>query len=643
MTGKLKYFTAFLLVFITLSVQSQDQGTDSRRAARHYERALKDYSLRNYDQALQSIQKAFAIDEQFTKAYLFGGDIAMDLENDSLAIDYYQKAIAIEPDFYPPAHYILGNLYYQNGMYAAAYERFKHYLTYDLPEKEQELTRKRRTDVAAALELKNNPVPFNPVNLSYRINTSNDEYVNAISADGSMLIFTVRSPVVDDFSRNILREEFYVSYFEDSEWLKARPMTFLSGNSESEGALALSYDNQYIFFTSCHQPDGYGSCDLYYSRKMGDDWLEPQNLGPIVNSARWESQPSLSSDGRTLYFASNRPGGFGGSDIWKTVLMDESRWSPPVNLGETINTPGDEMSPYMHADGKTLYFSSKGHSGLGGADLFMSRLQTGNSWSEPLNLGYPINTEADEINLIVDPDGLRAYISSDLPQGKGGYDIYMFELHEAIKPMPVSYLKGIVRDANTLKPLKANIELTELVNGQIVVQSRSDAVNGEFITVLPVGSNYALNVNRKGYLFYSHHFALDSITGFFNPVLLDIFLKPIESGQTAILKNVFFALDSYRLEEASRVELNRLVDFLAENPEIGLEISGHTDNTGLKAYNKVLSTNRAKAVFEFLINAGIDENRLSFVGKADEEPIDTNSTPEGRANNRRTEFKIVNK
>lgn len=643
MTGKLKYFTAFLLVFITLSVLSQDQGTDSRRAARHYERALKDYSLRNYDQALQSIQKAFAIDEQFTKAYLFGGDIAMDLENDSLAIDYYQKAIAIEPDFYPPAHYILGNLYYQNGMYAAAYERFKHYLTYDLPEKEQELTRKRRTDVAAALELKNNPVPFNPVNLSYRINTSNDEYVNAISADGSMLIFTVRSPVVDDFSRNILREEFYVSYFEDGEWLKARPMTFLSGNSESEGALALSYDNQYIFFTSCHQPDGYGSCDLYYSRKMGDDWLEPQNLGPIVNSARWESQPSLSSDGRTLYFASNRPGGFGGSDIWKTVLMDDSRWSPPVNLGETINTPGDEMSPYMHADGKTLYFSSKGHPGLGGADLFMSRLQTGNSWSEPLNLGYPINTEADEINLIVDPDGLRAYISSDLPQGKGGYDIYMFELHESIKPMPVSYLKGIVRDANTLKPLKANIELAELVNGQIVVQSRSDAVNGEFITVLPVGSNYALNVNRKGYLFYSHHFALDSITGFFNPVLLDIFLKPIESGQTAILKNVFFALDSYRLEEASRVELNRLIDFLAENPEIGLEISGHTDNTGLKAYNKVLSTNRAKAVFEFLINAGIDENRLSFVGKADEEPIDTNSTPEGRANNRRTEFKIVNK
>jgi tetratricopeptide (TPR) repeat protein len=643
MMGKLKYFSAFLLVFITLSVQSQNHGSDSRRAARHYERALKDYSLRNYDQALQSIQKAFAIDEQFTKAYLFGGDIAMDLENDSLAIVYYQKAIAIAPDFYPPAHYILGNLYYQNGMYAAAYERFKHYLTYNLPEKEQELTKNRKSGVAAALELKNNPVPFNPVNLNYRINTSNDEYVNAISADGSMLIFTLRSPVVDDFSRNILREEFYVSYFEDGEWLKARPMTFLSGKSESEGALALSYDNQYIFFTSCHQPDGYGSCDLYYSRKMGDDWLEPQNLGPIVNSARWESQPSLSSDGRTLYFASNRPGGVGGSDLWKTVLMGDNRWSPPVNLGETINTPGDEMSPYMHADGKTLYFSSKGHPGLGGADLFMSRLQTGNCWSEPLNLGYPINTEADEINLIVDPDGLRAYISSDLPQGKGGYDIYMFELHEAIKPMPVSYLKGIVRDANTLNPLKANIELTELINGQIVVQSWSDAVNGEFITVLPVGSNYALNVNRKGYLFYSHHFALDSVTGFFNPVLLDIFLKPIEAGQTAILKNVFFALDSYQLQETSQVELSRLVDFLTENTEIGLEISGHTDNTGLKAYNKVLSTNRAKAVFEFLINAGIDENRLSFVGKADEEPIDTNSTPEGRANNRRTEFKIVNK
>jgi Tol biopolymer transport system component len=644
MLNKTLSLLSFWLLIIPLALFSQnaEKGTQSGRAFRMYQRALDHYARRDFNQALHFSKRAFKIDSNFAGAYLLAGDLAMELRDDHEAIGYYEQAIEKQPDYHPPAYYILASLYYSTGDYKKAYEHFRHYSNYKLSQDERKLVEKRMQHASAAHDLKNNPVPFNPVNLCFNVNTENDEYVNAISADGKMLIFTVRSPHLQAGSQRQFREKFFVSYLENDEWSAATQMKYLSGTSESEGALALSYDNRFIFFTSCHRPEGFGSCDLYYSVKQGETWSDPENLGPTVNSTRWESQPSLSSDGRTLYFASNRSGGYGGSDIWKTVLRDDGSWSPPENLGEIINTADDEMSPYMHADGQTLYFSSKGHPGLGGADLFMSHRQADETWSRPQNLGYPINTPADEINLIVDPDGLRAYISSDLPQGKGGYDIYMFELHDGIKPLPVSYVKGIVRSANTLRPLAASIELLELERGQTIVESKSDVINGEFLAVLPTGTNYALNVNRKGYLFYSHHFAIDSVTGLFDPVILDIFLKPIEFGQSAILKNVFFAYDSYDLESISRIELNRLVEFLVDNPEIELEISGHTDNVGSRAYNLILSAKRAKAVFDYLISAGIYQKRLSYVGMAEKEPVDTNETPEGRANNRRTEFKIVN-
>jgi outer membrane protein OmpA-like peptidoglycan-associated protein len=645
MSGKLVLLFLMLMMSPACLVQTKvaEQESHPRRAVRFYQQSLEAYRQRDFNQALQFTKKAYAIDQNYTRAYLLAGDIAMEMNNHSTAITYYEKAVTTQPEYYPPAYYILGNLYFQAGKYEKAYGNFRHYSGFKLPPQEQLIVEQKIKQSAAARDLKNNPVPFDPVNLCDDINTKNDEYVNAISADGKTLIFTVRSPWKEARSLRQFREKFYMSNLVDGAWTRAQPMKYLSGDSESEGALSLSYDNRYIFFTSCHQPDGYGSCDLYYSARQGEQWTDPVNLGPVVNSSRWESQPSLSSDGRTLYFASNRPGGFGGSDIWKTVLQDDGSWSRPENLGDVINTAEDEMSPYIHADGQTLYFSSHGHPGLGGADLFMSRKLPGKNWSEPLNLGYPINTIADEINLIVHPGGSRAYISSDMPLGKGGYDIYTFELYDDIRPKPVSYVKGIIRDINTLAPLKAGIELIELEKGATVVQSYSDPVNGEFITVLPAGTNYALNVNSKGYLFHSHHFALDSMADVFDPFTLDIFLKPIAPGHSVILKNVFFAYDSYELKNASRSELNKLVSFLNENQGVELEISGHTDNTGSSAYNKALSENRAKAVFEYLVNAGIDKNRISYIGIGEKKPVDTNDTPEGRANNRRTEFTIINK
>ncbi len=631
--------SALMIVIPVLFPQEQQRVSQCKKADRYYHKAADQYSKGVFTKALQLVKKAISADKQCVQAYLLAGDIAMELNDDRAAINYYNTAISKQPDFFPMAHFILGNLYYNTGSYADALERYRYYSVFPITEDRQKILHERIQAAEVADSLKNNPVPYNPVNLCHHINTTNHEYANAVSADGQTFIFTVRTTLDKPKQQKRFSEEFFKSESENGSWSKRISMV-IDGSQDNEGALTLSYDNTLIFFTSCHRPDGFGSCDLYFSRKNGEHWTVPENLGDVVNSSRWESQPSLSSDGKTLFFASNRPGGFGDSDIWKTIKRD-GYWSEPENLGSAINTDEDEMSPYIHADGKTLYFSSEGHPGLGGADLFISRLQPGQSWSSPFNLGYPINTHADEINLIVHPNGMSAFISSDLQGGKGGYDIYFFELYEDIKPLPVSYVKGIILDAKTFEPLAAGIELSALESGQVIVQSSSDSISGEFIAVLPAGKNYALHVNHKNYLFYSHHFALDSVTGFFEPVILNIFLKPVECGQTVILKNVFFAIDSYRLEDISRVELNRLAKLLKDNPGLELELSGHTDNSGNGSYNKVLSSNRAKAVFEYLVGAGIDEKRLTYVGMGDSQPVDTNDTPEGRANNRRTEFRIV--
>ncbi len=623
-----------------LFAQEANYISHSRKAERYFQKAVRQYSKRDYAVAYKFANKATAADGKYVQAYLLAGDIALELKDNKSAITHFRNAASLQPDFFPKAHLILGNLLYNEGNYNEALEYFSYYSKFILSETDRNKHDKRISKAQTASNLKNNPVYYEPVILNQNINTSHNEYINTVSADGSILIFTRRSALYDSRSQNRQREEFFKSELVNGTWTESVPL-IIDEDHGNEGAMALSYDNNFLFFTACHRSDGYGSCDIYLSKKNGEQWTKPENLGSTVNSSRWESQPSFSSDGKTLYFASNRSGGYGGSDIWKTVKQENGFWGEPENLGSTINTEEDEMSPFIHADGRTLYFSSKGHYGLGGADLFVSRLNQDDLWSEPLNLGYPINTVADEINLVVHPDGRSAFISTDLAGGEGGYDIYQFELFDEIKPLPVSYVKGHVKDINTLKPLAANIELSDLKSGKIIVRSESDPVTGEFIAVLPVSKNYALHVNHKNYLFYSHFFALDTVSRFFNPVNLNILLKPVEYGQVIILKNVFFAVDSYQLESASFLELNLLVDLLIENPRLKLEISGHTDNTGNNEYNLVLSFNRAKAVFEYLVAAGIDEKRLSYSGKGDTQPVDTNDTPEGRTNNRRTEFKIV--
>jgi outer membrane protein OmpA-like peptidoglycan-associated protein len=395
-----------------------------------------------------------------------------------------------------------------------------------------------------------------------------------------------------------------------------------------------------MVFTACNRKDGLGRCDLYFSTREGENWSEPMNLGSPINTSFRETQPSLSADGRTLYFSSNRAGGRGQHDIWVSHLDMNNKWSQPVNLGDSINTGGIEMSPFIHPDGRTLYFSSDGLTGMGGYDIFMSRQDDNGNWSSPRNLGYPINTNRDEIGLIVNARGDKAYYSSDIDLQKGK-DIYVFDMPKSLRPEAVTYMKGKIFDALTVHPLKAQFELTDLNTGSVIHFSYSDSISGEFLVAIPTYHNYMLNVSRQGYLFFSENFAMNGSYDASEPFLKDIPLQPLQVGVSIILKNIFYETDSFALKKESVAELRKVVDFLQQNPNVRIEISGHTDNTGNPEYNQLLSENRARTIAEYLINAKIESERVRYQGYGMNMPVNENDSEVNRALNRRTELKII--
>jgi outer membrane protein OmpA-like peptidoglycan-associated protein len=312
-----------------------------------------------------------------------------------------------------------------------------------------------------------------------------------------------------------------------------------------------------------------------------------------------------------------------------------------VNIGDPINTDKEENSPFIHFDNRTLYFCSDGHTGMGGRDLYFTKLDSSGKWMAPVNLGYPINTCADEFGLIVNTKGDTAYFSSDKEGGKGKLDLYCFELNKENRPMPVTYVKGIVFNNETKEKIEARFELINLKTGKIVYTSFSDPVKGDFLVTLPSENDYALNVSKEGYLFYSDNFSLKGNWSIIEPFIKNIPLQPIKVGESVVLRNIFFETAKYDLKTESVIELDKLVAFLKTNDKLKIEISGHTDNIGTKEYNQILSENRAKSVYNYLIEIGIDKARLTFKGFGDTKPIDTNDTDAGRSNNRRTEFKII--
>jgi hypothetical protein len=410
-------------------------------------------------------------------------------------------------------------------------------------------------------------------------------------------------------------------------------------SGQNEGAQSLSSDGNYMYFTACDRSGGLGSCDIFFSASENGKWSLPVNLGSPVNSSSWESQPSINADGKMLFFSSNRPGGNGGKDLWYSVYKTNKKWSTPKNLGNVINTSGDEMSPFIHFDGKTLYFSSDGRPGMGGLDIYFSRMQEDSSWTEPKNLGYPINTYNDEMGLTIESGGQKAYFSSKRDE-QGGKNIYSFRLYESIRPDPVAYLKGKVSDKETGKTLIAEYELINLSTGKTAVINSTDG-NGNFLVCLPSGFNYGLNVSRKGYLFYSENFMFEGQHTVMEPFLKKIKLSQLKVGEKMLLANVFYEVDSWQLKKESMAELNKLSNLLKENKDLKIEIGGYTDATGSDEYNLSLSEKRALSVVDFLVSNGISHERLKYKGFGNTSPVGDNVTYEGRKLNRRTEVQIT--
>jgi len=532
------------------------------------------------------------------------------------------------------------------GHYVDARNDYEKFLSYsDQPKEKQGKAVRNIKSCDFGINSMAHPVPFKPVNLGDSINSPYDDYMNAITADEQYLYFTrkLSRSKNPEGQHTEFNEDFYCAVKSDSAWKKAMNLGPPINTIDNEGALCISPDGKYIFFAACNREDGVGSCDIYWSRNTGGQWSDPVNLGPTVNSITWDSQPSFSSDGKTLYFASKRAGGKGSSDIWKTELQPEGFWSTPENLGDSINTSQEEMAPFIHPDNRTLYFSSRGHPGMGGFDLYYSRKDADGNWTKPVDLGYPINTYADEITLVVNARGDIAYISSDKLGGKGGMDIYSFKLYKDAQPVLVTYFKGIVFDKETNRRLEAKFELTDLSIGKLISSASSDPITGEFLLSLPTEKEYGLSVSRPGYLFYSDHFELRGEHSKTKPFIHNVPLQPIRVGETVILKNIFFDIDKFDLRAESMTELAKLLQLLKNNPAIRIEISGHTDNQGTAEHNMVLSKNRALAVYEYLVRNDIAEERLTYSGYGMIRPIDTNETEQGRANNRRTEFRVLAK
>jgi outer membrane protein OmpA-like peptidoglycan-associated protein len=613
-----------------LLAQATYTGTKNKKAENLFIEAVKFSSMGDNRSAFGKLKECLQKDSLYIDAWMLLADIREQNEQYKEALTIYRKVNKINESFAIP-YYKMANAALLEGEYDEALAQIEIYKKMQGKEIDpQKVKRVSRIATFGANAIKN-PVPYDPKNLGPNVNSPLNDYFPGVTADGEILIFTRLI--------NGNNEEFFISKKEGASWGPARNMGHPVNTPQNEGTISLSSDGQYIFFTGCNRPDGEGSCDLYFSALDGDTWRKPQNLGFPINTRAWDSQPSVSFDGKTLYFSSARPGGFGESDLWYSTYS-KGKWSAPINLGPEINTTGSEQAPFIAKDDQTLYFISDGHDGMGEMDIFMSRRQADGSWGKAMNLGYPINTHQQEMCISISADGETAYIASQRPEGLGGLDIYAFNLYPEARPKKVAFVSGVVYDAKSLKKLQARIELIDLETGKPVIESSSNKLTGNFLFCLTGNKNYALNVSKEGYLFYSENFSLQEQSAA-KPLLLDVPLNPIIAGEKMVLRNVFYDIDKYDLKPESKIELDKVVALLNQNPTMRIEIGGHTDNTGLKQRNIELSNNRAKSVVDYLITKGISAQRLSYKGYADNQPISDNKTEEGRKLNRRTEFKII--
>ena len=546
----------FAIILIIIVLTSTAFAQHSKKAVKAYEAAEQAFQKRDYLKAHQQLLKAVLEDPNYAEAWLLEGEVGMEMEDYDLAMLGYENALSSDSLLFPPAAITLSRLYDSQGNYKREIALLKWYLSKGFGQAFNEATANEMLAKATFRDWAvNHPVAFEPENLGAAVNSSNEEYVNMLSFDGSQLLYTRKMSIDDNYQKEFL----FVSHRNNGQWTEPQPLAFSDFPQDVDpGAAFISADGKKLYLTGCGWSRE-SSCDIYVSEWKENRWSMPRRLSEGINTRSWESQPCVSSDGRELYFVSRRSGQ---ADIYCAKRNVDGSWGEPQNIGSPINTKGTEMAPFLHPDGRTLYFSSDTHVGMGGFDLFMSRRDDEGHWQEPVNLGFPINTSGDEINFFVAADGKTAFLSSQREGGKGGYDIYTFELPEEIRSDSANYL--------------TSLDVVELTPGDAVV-----------------------------------------------------------------LQNIQFEFNSAALTADSESGIQILTAFLKRNPNLKVELAGHTDNVGNDNYNLKLSSDRAEAVRKALIANGIEESRLTAKGYGATKPMVSNDTEEHRALNRRTEMIII--
>ncbi len=680
------HYILFLMLF-PLVLHSQELTKNpcvevkSNRAIKYFRQALENLETGNDKEGYRLLMEAVKTDPEFPDAYYQLAQINLKKAQDAMydinevrnADRYYHKAerfflktvkYCSKLDDYR-SYYYLGIYYYQIKNLKNTLDYLRFYLAHQSSgEKLKKNARAIIDRIGDAAKLIENPVPFNPEKLA-GVCTSADEFLPLISPDGELALFTRRYPkfiketqtkrFVDEFSFSNRQNPLTQSY---ELFDKGKPMPSpFNEQGMDQGAASITIDNKHLYMTICQFVNGkggkpYKNCDIYVSDFEDGKWTALKNLGPNINGQNtWESQPSISADGKTLYFASVRSQNIGFSsnnptiDIYMSKLKEDNTWTKAKNLGQEINTRSNEKSPFIHTDSQTLYFSSDGRNGLGGYDIYFSQLQPNGHWSEPKNIGYPINTEGDDLGFIVSTNGEKAYFSSDRIDESTGWDIYSFELYQGARPHKVLFAKGKLVDDHGNVITDAKVEIKS-VNTNKTVSGMVDKKTGDYAVAIAAEKDdeFLLTVKKKDFAFTSTFINPKKITHIDVPLQINMEMKPVKIGETVEIKDIHFATNSANFDKGSLFILDNFIDFLNENPKIKIGIQGHTDNVGDHKLNMELSKKRAEAVREYLILMGIKQSRIVFTkGFGETKPVATNLTPEGKAKNRRTEFVIVEK
>lgn len=629
--------------FFLVAQKPADFGIKSKKAMELYLEGRQQAQYRDYNKAKSLYLEAVKLEPDFADANFALGEAACALRKFEDAYAYMDKAnSSARKDNFPTLPFFLGKSAFYLGKYAEAETHLAAFI-------KNPKGLKVYLDEANALYPKSkfaaegvkNPVKFAPINLGENINSDGEEYLPFLTADDRTLLFTSKRPESTGGFNSQYREypeDVYISEYNNRVWDTAFNVGPPINTDGYEGAASITQDGKVVFFAA-ETLSGYGGYDLFFAIKTAKGWGTPKNLGPNINTEAWESQPFLSPDGKTLYFSSKRKGGFGQEDIWYST-WENGQWTPAKNIGKPLNTPGSEQCPFIHADGRTMYFSSDFHPGFGMQDIFVTYLSADSGWSTPKNMGYPLNTTAHEGNIFVNTKGTRGFINSNREGGFGGNDLYEFMLDEGYRPQISTFLRGVSRDSITQAPIPARIKLVDIQTGDTVRMVYSNKNDGKFLMSLPMNREYAAFAEAQGYMFAGRHFYLKDLP---EDIYFDIFidLPPIRKNQEIVLHNIFFSTGSFLLQPASFVELDLLVTYLQKNPKMKIEVQGHTDNVGSDESNLNLSQNRANAVREYLVSKGIQGERVAAMGYGENQPITTNDTEEGRAQNRRTAFKIT--